>query len=184
MQKGQAIFGTVMRTVICFVLGLMIVCLVAYAIAYKEGVTVKESGYTGIIFPSHSLASLLLSKRYHTESSWTPTPHDVENAEKSISLTLVRMKNDPACTEYLRSEIQKIIVELPTYRRQYFGLVIDGKKKVFCNFFPGSSQERSDSFPNWKIDYVEVCDGGCDFWSIFYDLETGSCEHLEVNGYA
>lgn len=66
---------------------------------------------------------------------------------------------------------------LPEYKRQYVGIVVDGHKRIFCNFF------CADDLPLSDKPFV-VFDGGEWFFRIQYDLEDKKCYHFNANGYA
>jgi hypothetical protein len=55
------------------------------------------------------------------------------------------------------------------YRRQYVGLLRDGKRLIWIYGFQNFSGER------YRVDEPgpSVSDGACSFWRAFYDLATG-----------
>jgi hypothetical protein len=77
---------------------------------------------------------------------------------------------------------------LSEYYRQYLGVVIEGKNLIYVNVFPRSLVERPD-FPGvsrdyWRSEFVDVCDGGDDFWGALFDLETQLFFSPRFNGVA
>lgn len=59
-------------------------------------------------------------------------------------------------------------------RRQYVGVVIDGKKYVFVLGFQSSGEP-----PWWSTHLIDDCDAGQ--WHVLYDPETASFSGLSIN---
>lgn len=66
-----------------------------------------------------------------------------------------------------------------SFFRQYLGIVIDGRRVVYVNFF-----RDEESFPQWRERAVQVCDGGDYYWGAIYDPDTRRFSQLVVNGEA
>jgi len=64
-----------------------------------------------------------------------------------------------------------------TYARQYVSFQVEGKRKIYGNFFPAS---LARSHPKGQA--VVICDGGASFWGIVYDPGSKKFEQLEMNG--
>ncbi len=73
-------------------------------------------------------------------SYWTPGNAAILEAESLIA-------------SYFKEHAPAIYLKLKTYKRQYAGVVIDGKRCVFANFF------CNDHGREWKKDEVIVQDG-------------------------
>ncbi len=107
---------------------------------------------------------------------WTPSAQDVRKALVAIQAFLER----PTSTnEWTKGEIKKILAHSKEYRVQFIGVVRDGKRLIWCNFFP-----LRDGFEYWKREEVRVMDGGFWFWQIEYEPSTGKCLDFISNGYA
>lgn len=63
--------------------------------------------------------------------------------------------------------------------RQYLGIVLDGRRVVYVNFFRGG-----ESFPHGQERAVQLCDGGDYFWGAIYDPVSRRFSQLMVNGVA
>ena len=62
--------------------------------------------------------------------------------------------------------------------RQYVGILIEGKRYIYIN----GMCERPRG--NWDKRLQDVCDGGSCFWSVLYNVESGSFSNLQTNGSA
>ncbi len=120
---------------------------------------VHGEGYEGVILPA--------------DKPWMPTPRDVAEAETRLRGFL---QSSPATAYEAIDEKEWILKELPNYKRQYVGVVIDGEKQIFINAFC-----RSDSL-DWKQEMVFVLDGGSCYFRIYYSIGSKSFSRLEVNG--
>ena len=99
-------------------------------------------------------------------SYWTPTPADIEEATPNIK-------------EFLEKQNPSIASRLQEYRCQYFGIVVEGKKRIFCNFF---HRDRHDE--DWQTSPLFVLDGGELYFQLEYNIETKQCLNFMVNGEA
>lgn len=65
------------------------------------------------------------------------------------------------------------------WRRQYVGIVRDGRRFIYGNFFP-----RRDDLGTleWRSQAVQVCDGGPVYFGVEYDVERGVFTQLDFNG--
>jgi len=112
--------------------------------------------------------------------SWTPTADQAQKALASIQSFLAK----PATTnEYRLREIKKILANSRNYRVQFIGIIRDGRKIIWCNFFPAAG-EGKDEFRDWRKERVVVDDGGFYYWQIEYDPATDKCSRFYPNGYA
>ena len=112
--------------------------------------------------------------------SWTPTADQAQKALASIQSFLSK----PATTnEYQLREIRKILANSRNYRVQFVGMIRDGRKIIWCNFFPAAGKGK-DEFEDWRKERIEVEDGGFYYLKIEYDPATGECSKFHPNGYA
>jgi hypothetical protein len=112
--------------------------------------------------------------------SWTPTADQAQKALASIQSFLSK----PAVTnEYQLREIKKILANSKNYRVQFIGMIRDGRKIIWCNFFP-TAGDGKDEFQYWRKERVQVEDGGFYYWKIEYDPATDECLRFYSNGYA
>jgi hypothetical protein len=118
-------------------------------------------------------------------TSWTPSPAEIARLEKLLPKYMAGQKTP---------EDYKPLHE---YYRQYIGTVRDGKKRICVNFvhynFVRENLERpylitvqkggrAEDF--WKQEPIVVNDGGADFFTVQFDMESGTFIYLGFNGYA
>ena len=102
---------------------------------------------------------------------WTPSEEDVIAIEDG----LVSYLEDNSENFYVRDI--PVWERLNEYNRQYIGILVDGKRVVYANYF-------CDSVVDWKKDFVIVMDGGDCFFQFQYDADSGDYFDLQVNGSA
>lgn len=110
---------------------------------------------------------------------WIPTKEETAKALNVISKFLKNTKEQKKYSKYEQNQINLIREHFLSYRVQFVGIAVDGKKRIHCNFFP-----NNELFPYWKDSYVFVFDGGYSFWRIDFDINSGKCLNFESNGYA
>jgi hypothetical protein len=100
---------------------------------------------------------------------WLPSAKDISNLErKLVPYLATRAKSGAA-----------VPPQDVTYHRQYVGLVRDGVRLIYGNFYPGGApHEREKKGP------AMVCDGGPAHWGIVFNPSTGHFEDPEFNGSA
>lgn len=116
---------------------------------------------------------------------WTPSPADIARLEKLLPKFMAGQKTP---------EDYKPLHE---YYRQYIGTVRDGKKRICVNFvhynfvrlhlerpYLTTPQKGGPAEDFWKQELIVVDDGGADFFTIQFDVETGTFSALGFNGYA
>lgn len=83
------------------------------------------------------------------------------------------------------TDVEDILERYSTYRRQYLGIIVaGGARRVVVSSFPGPSKGVPDQFSDWERDWVDVEDGGTEFWRIEYDVATATFLGFDVNGSA
>jgi hypothetical protein len=102
---------------------------------------------------------------------WTPSESDVEALENEL---VTYLQNNPA-SFYGETPVWERLNE---YNRQYIGMILDGKKIIYANFFCDSIET------DWRKDFVFVMDGGDCFFQFKYDADSGEFFDLQVNGVA
>jgi hypothetical protein len=98
---------------------------------------------------------------------WSPTRAEVLKAEKGLERFLT--ENPPARSPELWKKLSR-------YKRQYLGIVVNGQKRIFANFY--CTEERLACKP------VIYEDGGDCFFQAEYDVESQKITKLEINGEA
>lgn len=71
----------------------------------------------------------------------------------------------------------RILDMMGSYRVQFRGVMREGRRMIWCNFFP-----LSDGHPTWKWMDVVVLDGGTSYWQIYCNPDTGECLDLVHSG--
>jgi hypothetical protein len=131
---------------------------------------VKGPGFVGVIFPADSKTTRVDLHLYPKGASfWTPAESDILSAEKALTPFLKQSHNLNA---------PEILKRLETYKRQYRGVVLRGRKQIFIRFF---CEISSDS---WMTEETIIVDGGSCFFNLQYSPETKTFSHFWVNGQA
>ncbi len=103
------------------------------------------------------------------EGYWTPGKADIMELESGLE-------------SYLQQEASQgypdLWQRLPEYKRQYFGLVENGRREIYASFFCETLGK------DWKRDFVSVLDGGDCFFNVRYDANTDTFFDLDVHGEA
>ena len=85
--------------------------------------------------------------------------------------------------EYTDHEIQEIINNYLSYRRQYVGLIIGHENFIYFNSFPAEIIQRNiDNEP--QSSWIEMEDGGSGYWQILVGIDRNKCSCLSINGEA
>jgi hypothetical protein len=111
---------------------------------------------------------------------WQPSQSDVRLAIQQARLHLQKLaaKENPA-----QQSAKEVLSKWDKYLCQAVGHTKDGRKLILLNFFPRAAVFGPDGKQmDWRHRYVEVSDGGNDFWRINYDRDTNECLNLESNG--
>jgi hypothetical protein len=128
------------------------------------GCGTEQEQITGAVLPTSSLPYLPHSSDGRPTGGWKPSKAVIKRAQ-------------PAILEYIKDSDQEIYENLDQYRCQYFGIIVDGKKRIYCNFFWFTDRRR-----DWRKKPVVVLDGGNWYFQLEYDVETGRCLNFMVNG--
>ena len=108
-----------------------------------------------------------------TADHWTPSEDDILELENGLSSYLQQVNSD-------RFDQQKTQIweRLDEYSRQYIGLLLDGKKIIYANYFCDSVEM------DWTKDFIFVLDGGDCFFQFKYKVDSAEFFDLQVNGNA
>ncbi|HVR98582.1 MAG TPA: hypothetical protein VMW27_18345 [Thermoanaerobaculia bacterium] len=122
-------------------------------------------------------------------TAWTPGPAEIARLEKLLPKYMAGLKATPRDYKPLHE-----------YYRQYIGTVRNGKKRICVNLFHYNfvrhSLERPEIMPDvkktvqkgrraedfWKYEPISVMDGGASFFTVQFDVATGTFLYLGVNG--
>lgn len=131
---------------------------------------VKTSEFEGVIIPREKAVDFMKAFSGMTEKeTWTPDKNEIIKLEARIKSYVKKAaaKSSP-----------KLWSKLATYKRQYLGIMRNGRKVIFSNFF-------CQSFDiDWKTTPVAVDDGGDCFFTVHYDSATATFSDLGINGEA
>jgi hypothetical protein len=117
-------------------------------------------------------------ERFRYKEFWEPTEKETQTA----LATIMAFVHDPKQND---RELEKIQSHYGQYYVQFIGILVEGKRRLFCNFFLVDESLFSERLKeNWQEKLIRVRDGGFYYWRIEYDLETGKCLNFESNGYA
>ncbi len=123
----------------------------------------------GVIFSADQTVQV---GKWLTSSAWVPTRQQIKELEDKL----------PAYLESLQlNSAPEILSSLPSYRRQYMGIVEKDRRLIYVNLF------CRDFFPNkddWKTKFVWVPDGGPCFLQVYYDIEMGTFVRVTGNSIA
>lgn len=134
------------------------------AVAY---IPVSAEAFEGAIVPKERASSFSIPGAAWRDrvEYWTPGADDVLRLERGVKKYLKRVARKETPWDSLRD-----------YRRQYVGYVIDGRKRVYCNFFCDPQAH------DWRNAPVQVSDGGPCYFHVDYDMESGRFLSWTVNG--
>jgi hypothetical protein len=130
---------------------------------------IPAASYTGVIF--HAEQPFFPPGTGWTY--WTPTCRDITSAELCLGL-------------YLAANAPQLAKKLIEYNRQYVGVLRDGRRLIYINCFPFDFGwwTRPEVVPDWWTKPVVVRDGGDRYFQVWYDVESGECSDLHINGEA
>lgn len=129
-----------------------------------EGYTVVgDGGFEGVIVPGRDAPGL----DPQAQGYWTPAEADVLVFESGLAAFL--QESAPEASPGLWQK-------QPTYKRQYAGLIRDGRRLIYASFFCDAHGEE------WRRELLFVLDGGDCFFQLTFDVERGTYSDLMVNG--
>lgn len=156
---------------------LLLMIIIAPAVtgarARQDGTTyikVKTEKFEGAIVPLKRADEFLRNMTGRSEGKfWEPSRDDVMRFEEGIA-DYLREARDPRSPELWR--------KLGDYKRQYVGLIEDGRKVIYANFFCTAFEK------DWMSSPIAVEDGGDCFFQIKYEIEARRYRDLYINGEA
>jgi hypothetical protein len=159
-------------SLIVFLLGVfgVVVCQQSPAKTDESFEVIKTEEFEGVIIPREKAVDFMKAfSGLDEKGAWTPGRSSVLKLEERIEAYLKKAaaKRSPA----LWSKLAK-------YKRQYVGVMRNGRKVIFINFF-------CDAFnADWKNNPVAVDDGGDCFFNLLYDPDSYAFSDLQINGEA
>jgi len=96
---------------------------------------------------------------------WVPAEADIVDLEQRLSAYLLQVHSTKPPAN--------------SYHRQYIGIIRNGTRLIYGNYYPASLSSVNDS----KIP-VMVCDGGPALWGIVFNTDTKVFTEVQFNGYA
>ncbi|TET38037.1 MAG: hypothetical protein E3J72_04190 [Planctomycetota bacterium] len=129
---------------------------------------IKTDKSEGVIFPKSAAESLVAGQLKSVKKSWTPKEKDIKKLEAKLEQYL--MGNPP-------EKAPKLHEKLSEYKRQYTGITVEKKKRIYVNLF----RDPKGKHKNWKRRPVIVDGGGADYFEIQYDIKSGEFSDLHVH---
>lgn len=146
--------------------GYVVTLVVEQATASGSGyIPVSGDNFDGVILPEQDASALAGSADGH----WTPAPEDVLALEAGLAVFLREAAADRS-PDLWEKQV--------TYKRQYAGIVSEGRRLIYANFFCG------EKTADWQHAPVVVLDGGDCFFQLTYDVESRTYQSLTINGEA
>jgi hypothetical protein len=135
--------------------------------AFEE---IKAETIDGVIVTKDRAREFYYSSKL--QGYFTPSKQDVLKAEGAV-IDYIE-DHTPQFKGY--PYVPDLDYKLANYKRQYVGLVIDGKRKIRLNFFC-----RTHNI-DWKRYPVGVLGGGGCYFNVQYDIDSGTFSELWTNG--
>jgi hypothetical protein len=159
-------------SLIVFLLGVfgIAVCQKSPAKTDEPFEVIKTDEFEGVIIPREKAGDFMKAfSGLDEKEAWTPGRNSVLTLEERIGSYLKKAaaKRSPS----LWSKLAK-------YKRQYVGVMRNGRKVIFVNFFCGAFDT------DWKTHPVAVDDGGDCFFNLLYDPGSSAFSDLQINGEA
>ena len=117
---------------------------------------------------------------------WMPTKEDIILLEKLLP-EYIKKNSSTLCTDLDK--------DLSKYKRQYGGLIINGRKIIYVSAVQAYDESPEDASLashhsagyeplktiqiSWES--MSICDGGCSSWGIEFDVKSNQFLHLEIN---
>ena len=154
-------------------LAIAIAIFIASATCFAEPSEFQLPPNGFVILPASHGAALLKqcsrSTPQNVSEFWQPSQSQIAVLEKSLPNFILA-----------RATRHEPIPDLRPYHRQYVGVVVNGERLIYGNFYPSEKPfiKSSNSLP------VVICDGGPAFWGILYSPKSGAFRELMRNGVA
>ncbi len=153
---------------------IIITSLILLLISCKE--EKLQSDYTSSLTEKNIF---ILDASSFRDSTWIPSKTDINNTLKQIESFI---SDPPLMDNYDSISVNKIKSKFNLYAVQLSGEYLNGRKIIWCNFFPITDLR----FINFDLKYTPyiVDDGGTAYWRISYDLISKKLFNFFVNGEA
>jgi hypothetical protein len=104
------------------------------------------------------------------EGSWQPRAANIRELEAALPGELRKRSSgeSPHWQNLLRD-----------WRRQYVGIVREGRRYIYGSF---AQDDSSSSTFDWQREPMQVCDGGASFFGVEYDIASRRFTHVAFNG--
>ena len=131
-----------------------------------------------VILPPEAIARLLRQCSRDEpplgEGDWRPAPEHIAALELALpqALSARRRADHPDWSRAPQG-----------WRRQYVGIVRQGRRFIYGSFYPRNSGGEFEAWArDWRTVPVIICDGGPSFFGVEYDVEAGRFTHVAFNG--
>jgi hypothetical protein len=108
-------------------------------------------------------------------SIWQPGYGDASRALNAVFKYLFDSRNNDEVPTSIRTDINRILVQWKLFKVQFAGIVVNGKRMIFCNFFDSRMNAKQ-----WKNEEILTDDTDYYSWSIEYDPVNGTCTNLKA----
>jgi len=134
---------------------------------------IVTDSFEGVIFAGASAKQMdleaMIGFRETINDYWTPSRDDVLAFEEGIG---------PYLQQAAPQTGPGSLSDLNEYRRQYIGIVANGQRVIFANFFCNGYDT------DWQHKIVYPLDGGSCYFEVKYDVQTGAFYDLSIHGEA
>ena len=157
---------------LCFLIVALVGCSMVSTSPTANQLVVTDS-FEGVIFAGASAKQMdleaIVGFSETIDDYWTPSRDDVLAFEQRLGpyLQQAAPQTDPGA-----------LSDLNEYRRQYVGLLVNGQRVIFANFFCNGNDT------DWQHKIVYPLDGGSCYFEVKYDVETGAFYDLSIHGEA
>jgi len=158
-------------------LALLIVSTAAAASAYRldpgDGVVLPEN------VAKEAVHQCSRGAPENVTGTWLPKSSQIAELESRL----------PAALEAIAFQRGSEYAQPADFRRQYTGLLVQGRKMIYVNAFTRESGDPNPNGPpgawhfDWRRQVVVVCDGGPSFFGVEYDPIRRTFSHFEFNGF-
>jgi len=131
---------------------------------------VKTKTIDGVIVTQDRAADFFRIRK--VQGYFTPSREDVLKAESKVISYI--QDTTPQSLDY--PFVPDLDKKLRNYKRQYVGVILRGKKKIWLNFFCDAHED------SWKRNPYIIFGGGACFFSVLYDIKSERFSHLVING--
>jgi len=113
----------------------------------------------------------VIDLRSEPRVSWTPSREDILLFEKALPRAVITNAH---------TRQSRIARELPNYKRQYVGVMRNGRRELRVTLLHNSSNAVRDG--SWLTAYLQVMGGGDNYGHVTFDPRTRRITELFPNG--